>query len=258
MIARIRDTIRVLLGRSRFERDMDEEMNAHIAMVADDLVARGMPRPEAERRARAGFGAVQAFKQEARAARGVHWLDLFGADLRHTVRALRRTPGYTAVALVTLALGIGGATAMFSLIDGLLFRPLPFRQPDQLVNLFVTARESCATYTPQVPVIEPGRTSFGGVVRVDREQGYGALRAIDVTTGERRWEFRYTTPAMAGVMNLVRMSASVRAFLSIGIKILVYTLPSTVDEDSGARRGSQTAALAARCVHGGPVDRVCH
>ncbi len=144
MIARIRDTVRVLLGRARFEREMDEEMTAHIAMVADDLAAGGMPRAEAERRARAGFGAVQAFKEEARSARGVHWLDLIQADLRHTLRALRRTPGYTAVALLTLAIGIGGTTVMFSLIDGLLFRPLPFRDPNQLVNLFIAARESAS------------------------------------------------------------------------------------------------------------------
>ncbi len=79
------------------------------------------------------------------------------------------------------------------------FNPPTF---DPRLNLFfITARETCATYTPQEPVIKPGRTSFGGVVRIDREQGYGALRAIDVLTGERRWEFRYTTPTMAGVMS---------------------------------------------------------
>ena len=67
MIARLRDTVRALLGRSRFEREIDEEISAHIAMVADELAADGMPRAEAERRARAGLGAVQASKQEARA-----------------------------------------------------------------------------------------------------------------------------------------------------------------------------------------------
>lgn len=147
MIARIRDTLRTFLGRARFEREMDEEMKAHITMVADDLAAGGVPRAEAERRARASFGGVQAFKQEARASRGVHWPDLVQADLRHTVRALRRSPGYTTVALLTLALGIGGTTVMFSLIDGLLFRPLLFREPDRLVNLFIEARES-----PREPV----------------------------------------------------------------------------------------------------------
>ena len=66
---------------------------------------------------------------------------------------------------------------------------------------FVNARETCATYQPQEPVIAPGRTSFGGVVRMDRDKAYGALRALDATTGERKWEFRFTQPTMAGVMS---------------------------------------------------------
>jgi alcohol dehydrogenase (cytochrome c) len=66
---------------------------------------------------------------------------------------------------------------------------------------FVTARETCAIFVPQPPKIVPGQESFGGVVRVDREKGYSALRAIDAATGDRRWEFRYPTPTMAGVMS---------------------------------------------------------
>ena len=78
------------------------------------------------------------------------------------------------------------------------FMPPSFN-PD-LGVLFVTAREVCATFVPQEPEIIPGRTSFGGVVWIDRDQGYGALRAIDVRTGERQWEFRYPSATMAGVM----------------------------------------------------------
>ena len=78
------------------------------------------------------------------------------------------------------------------------FMPPSFN-PD-LGMLFVTAREVCATFVPQEPEIVPGRTSFGGVVWIDRDQGYGALRAIDVRTGERQWEFRYPSATMAGVM----------------------------------------------------------
>ena len=70
-----------------------------------------------------------------------------------------------------------------------------------LKMFFVNARESCATYQPEEPVIAPGRTSFGGVVRMDREKGYGALRALDAATGERKWEFRFTQPTMAGVLS---------------------------------------------------------
>lgn len=65
---------------------------------------------------------------------------------------------------------------------------------------FVNARESCATYEPREPVIAPGRAAFGGVVRMDRDKAYGALRALDAATGERKWEFRFTQPTMAGVM----------------------------------------------------------
>ncbi len=66
---------------------------------------------------------------------------------------------------------------------------------------FVTARETCATFIPQEPELVAGQSSFGGIVQVDRTKGYGALRAIDVVTGSRRWEFRYPSPAMAGVMS---------------------------------------------------------
>ncbi len=66
---------------------------------------------------------------------------------------------------------------------------------------FVTARETCATFIPQKPEIVPGQGSMGGTVWVDSDAAYGALRAIDATTGERRWEFRYPTPTMAGVMS---------------------------------------------------------
>ena len=78
------------------------------------------------------------------------------------------------------------------------FMPPSFN-PD-LEMLFVTARDVCATFVPQEPEIVPGRPSFGGVVWIDRDQGYGALRAIDVKTGERQWEFRYPSATMAGVM----------------------------------------------------------
>jgi alcohol dehydrogenase (cytochrome c) len=79
------------------------------------------------------------------------------------------------------------------------FNPPSFDPSRRL--FFVTARETCATYTPQEPKFVPGQSTMGGVVRVDRDRGYGALRALDATTGERRWEFRYPTPTMAGVLS---------------------------------------------------------
>jgi alcohol dehydrogenase (cytochrome c) len=66
--------------------------------------------------------------------------------------------------------------------------------------MFLNARETCAVYVPQTPVNAAGKQNFGGVVRADREKAYGALRAIDPTTGDRRWQFRFPSPTMAGVM----------------------------------------------------------
>ncbi|MGQ0733345.1 MAG: outer membrane protein assembly factor BamB family protein [Acidobacteriota bacterium] len=78
------------------------------------------------------------------------------------------------------------------------FNPPSFEAASGL--FFVTARETCAVYAPQAPKIEPGRSAFGGTVRVDRDKAYGALRAIDAATGRRVWEFRYPSATMAGVL----------------------------------------------------------
>jgi alcohol dehydrogenase (cytochrome c) len=97
-----------------------------------------------------------------------------------------------------IVLNDGGKGCLPDQWGGTNFNPPSF--DPSLGLFFVTARETCATFVPREPKIVPGRATTGGVVQVDREKGYGALRAIDPTTGQRRWEFQYSSPTMAGVM----------------------------------------------------------
>jgi len=116
------------------EREMESELHFHIERYAEDLVRGGVTIEEARRRAGAEFGAIEAGKEECREAFGIHLLDQLQADLRYAFRVLRQSTGFTAVAVVSLTLGIGANTAIFSVIDVLMLRTLPVQNPQQLVS----------------------------------------------------------------------------------------------------------------------------
>ena len=128
-------------SRRRREHDLDEEIRTHFRMAIQERVARGESRTEAERAVLREFGGVGRVKEATRDMwRGV-WLDRLVQDLRFGARSLLRDPGFALVAILTLGLGVGVTTAMFTVVNGVLFRPLPFFEPDRLVAVGVQSPE---------------------------------------------------------------------------------------------------------------------
>jgi predicted permease len=117
------------------EEQLEKELSFHLDQHARDLMARGHPPDAARRLARLALGGPEQVKEECRDARGTRWLEDLWQDFRYALRTLRQRPGFAAVALLTLALGIGATTVMFTVIDGVLFKPLHFPDPDRLVTL---------------------------------------------------------------------------------------------------------------------------
>src|SRR5260221_5116755 len=135
VVASLRSVVSALFHRSRIDKEMEEELRAHIQDRANDLERSGVPRAEAGRRAWLEFGGYQKFKEECREAQGTHFLETLIQDLRFGLRMLRKSPGFTAVAILTLALGIGANTAVFHMTNGLLLHTLPVRDSGKLVDL---------------------------------------------------------------------------------------------------------------------------
>lgn len=132
----------VMLSKGRREREMADEMQAHIDGLTERNVAKGMSPEQARYAAMQAFGHVEGIKEECRDQSGWRWLFDLGQDFRYGARQLRQAPGFAAVAILTLAIGIGATTAIFSIVNNIVLRPLPYEDADRLVVLRETTSQS--------------------------------------------------------------------------------------------------------------------
>ena len=154
MFARLKSWFRASSQRADFEREMQDEMRVHLELYQADLRRQGVAEAEARRRALAEFGSVEARKEECREAVGLRLFDELRGDVSYALRLLRRSPAFTLVALLSLGLGIGANTAIFSLIDTVLVKTLPVEDPERLFFVDNSGGKSGGSSGPPYPCFE--------------------------------------------------------------------------------------------------------
>jgi putative ABC transport system permease protein len=215
--AYLRSIARKFLRRSRTAREVEEELESHVQLRADDLERRGVQRSEAERLARIEFGGHVRFREECREAMGGNAIDQAIQDIRFSLRALRKSPGFSVVAVITLALGIGATVATFSVVNAVLLRPFAFGHPEKLIWIYSQRSDNPRTNfsLPEYCDYRDRATSFDGLAGVASFNPSFA----DAGPPER--------------VQGVRMSAS--AFAMLGVRPLLGRTLIAEDDRNGAR-----------------------
>jgi len=178
LVSSLRSVAATLFQRKKTDDQMEQELRAHIQCRADDLEQSGLTREQAERQARIEFGGYERYKQECRESAGAHFLETFLQDVRYGARMLVKAPAFTATVVLTLALGIGATTAMFSVVQGVMLAPLPYPHPDRLVLIWQS--------NPHAPHVSLSLPDFRDWQR--------NARSFEALSGLRWYEFNLTSP----------------------------------------------------------------
>jgi predicted permease len=188
-LAYFRSLAAKFLNRSQVEADMEEELRSHIQHRADDLELSGLTRAQAERRARIEFGGQERFKEEVREEFGANFIDILIQDLRFSLRVLRKSPGFTSIAVATLALAIGANAVVFGVLNGLILRPLNVPQAESLYGIEHSNEHNMWESYPDYVDLRDRNRSFDGLAafsidQVGLDTGDNPSRAwIDTVTG---------------------------------------------------------------------------
>jgi putative ABC transport system permease protein len=203
--------------RATIDHDIEEEIRFHLEMRARDNMADGMTEEEAIRDARRRFGSVGLIKELCRELRGIGFMETLLQDLRYGMRVLRKNPGFTLVAVLTLALGIGANTAIFSIVNAVILRPLPFKEPDRIMYLQGTNQQR---RLQQFPVSPPDFLDWRS-----QSRSFSELAAYESTI------FRHT--ANTGAERLNGYSVTANFFDLMGEKPLLGRVFTAEDERPG-------------------------
>jgi predicted permease len=219
-VAKMRLRVRALLKRRQLDRDLTEELSFHLAMRKEKYEASGLASEDAALAARRRFGNLTGFKEACREMWTFAWFEELLQDVRYGLRQLRRNPGFTAVAVITLTLGIGANTAIFSVVDAVLLRPLPFERPSQLVDLWARSAvydfPNMGLSLPDIADIRSQITAFAGIA-----------------------DYQYSSPELTGQgapRQLSSVEASQGLFSLLGIRPLFGRLFRRSEMQPGADR----------------------
>ena len=210
--------LRSLFRWAQADRELDDELRDHLERKTEEYVAKGMAPEEARRHARLELDGIEQTKEKCRDARRVNWIQDLSQDVRYGFRMLRKSPGFTTVAVFTLALGIGANTAIFSLVDAVLLRMLPVQKPEQLFRLTSVDKEGRINDSfsyPTFKLLAANNQTLSGLI------AFHPLRSVDFV--------------VSGKAELARAQAvSDTYFTTLGVKPILGRTITTEDEARGA------------------------